>query len=252
MSLIGLQLFKSLGIESIPIGTNIILTGPSGVGKSVFCETLVFNCISEVNVIFITLSNPPQVIRDKTIGQGNRLSYETKHLIIIDAYSWTIGKKEEERYHVSHLSNLNDLSIKIYNAINDAEHPKILIFDSISTLFLYNSEIDITRFIQINMARLKDLRCIGFWQVTEGIHNLPFYNSLRNLTDGVIEMRFEDTHQLNRFLRIHTLKGMAHQTNWIPFTIDNEGRFIINNDKSMPKLAKTIQNRNPDYNSIML
>lgn len=222
-----LQILKELDIDGAPFGTNIVLTGPPGVGKSVFCETLIGECLKEeVNVIYATLDTAPKDIRDRVLGQGTKQLDERKGLIFIDGYSWLLGE-ETERYHVSHLSNLSDLSVKIFNTLNELGGHDIVIFDSISTLFVYNSENEITRFIQVNMARIKQRDSVGFWTVEEGIHDPSFYNSLRHLAEGVIEMRFEDAHELKRFIRVHTFKGIAHNTNWFSFTITDNGEFVV-------------------------
>ena len=137
------SLLKALGIDNLPFGNNIVLTGPTGVGKSVLCTNIMTECLNhteEKRVVCATFDVAPKEIRTKVTAQspeGNK----SEKLIFIDGYSWLLGEVNEN-HHVSHLSNLNDLSVKIYNAINEKDgHQCIFVFDSISTLFVYNAEI---------------------------------------------------------------------------------------------------------------
>lgn len=211
----------------MPSGSNLIVTGPAGVGKSGFCNNLLRESLEKgVNVIYVALDASPKYIKQRVLEQCQKCSFEA--FTFIDGYSWLL-KKGNERYQVSHLNNLSELSVKIFDAENECkERPFILFFDSISTLFIYNSENEITRFLQVNMARIKESNSLGLWTVEEGIHQPAFYNSLRHIADGVIEMRFEEDRELRRFIRVHTLKGLTHKTNWLQFIVRNKGEFTMN------------------------
>ena len=220
-----LSMFEALGIGNVPFGNNVVLTGPAGIGKSVFCKSLVAKCRAQsVQVIYVTLDADPRDIRSDV---QNSSFEHIEDCTFIDGYSWLLGRANENT-DLSSLYNINELSIRILNAINAAkESLRVIVFDSLSTLFLYNSEIDIERFIQINMARIRQSHSLGLWTVTEGIHNPAFYNSLRHLADGVVEMRFEEEYSLKRFIRVHTFRGLSHSTAWLPFTIRSQGEFVV-------------------------
>ena len=223
------SILQALGVDDVPFGNNLVLTGPAGVGKSIFCTNLTRESLREEEgsvVIFATFDVAPKDIRAQVSDQ-RPACVEPSNLIFIDWYSWLLGETNEN-HHVSHLSNLNDLSVKIYNALNETEgNHHIFLFDSDSTLFVYNAENEVIRFLQINMARVKQSGNMAFWTVGENIHTSTFYNFLRHLADGVIEMRFEEHSALQRFIRVHTLKGMNHKTDWFQFEIQDKGTLII-------------------------
>jgi KaiC/GvpD/RAD55 family RecA-like ATPase len=220
-------MLKALGLDDLSFGNNIILTGPAGVGKSVFCNNLTSECLKQgINVIYATLDIAPNDVRAQ-ISTERPEEGDLKSITFIDGYSWLIGEVHET-HHVSHLSNLNDLSVRIFNAMNEQQKQlHILVFDSISTLFVYNAENEIIRFMQVNMARIKHSSSLGFWTVVEGTHSLAFYNFLRNMADGIIEMKFEEDSELKRFMRVHTLKGYSHKTNWFSFKIRERGKLTV-------------------------
>ncbi len=219
---------KALGIDVMPFGNNLVLIGLPGVGKSVFCGNLAGECLRKgVNVVYVAVDASPKEIRDRVLEQCPEGSRESGVLTFVDGYSWLLGEADE-RHRVAHLSNLNDLSVKISSAIKECDGDfHVVLFDSISTLFLHNSESDITRFLQVNMARIKQSGGMGIWTVEEGIHTISFYNTLRHLADGVVEMRLEEDRELRRFVRVHTLRGLSHRTNWLPFTVQQRGEFSI-------------------------
>jgi KaiC/GvpD/RAD55 family RecA-like ATPase len=220
-------MLEALGVDNLPFGNNVVLTGPAGVGKSVFCNNLTSECLKNgINVIYATLDVAPSDVRAR-ISTVCPEEGGLKGITFVDGYSWLIGEVHET-HHVSHLSNLNDLSVRIFNAMNEQEkQPYVLVFDSISTLFVYNAENEIIRFMQVNMARVKHSNSLGFWAVLENTHSSAFCNFLRNMADGIIEMRFEEDSELKRFMRVHTLKGCIHKTNWFPFNIRERGRLTV-------------------------
>ena len=97
------------------------------------------------------------------------------------------------------------------------------------------------RFLQVNLARIKQMGCFGIWTVEEGIHTPAFYNTLRDVVDIILELRFEETTTLERRLRVHTSKGSAHSTQWFPFTVAEDGQLIIGEGDSV---IKGVEERN--------
>lgn len=216
-------LFKSFIHNSVLTG-NILLIGPPGIGKTLFCETNLVDCLKYGNnSLYIALESAPSEIKTRLFEHDKNME-EKETLLFIDGYSWLTGGSTE-KYSVSNLSNLSDLSVKIISASTAINHNLFFIFDSISTLLIYNSENEVERFLGINMARMKHFNNIGFWILEEGIHSTRFYNVLRQRSDCVLEMRFEEKSELTRLIRMHTFKTNEHETKWLPFHITN-GRFM--------------------------
>lgn len=207
----------------IPRGSNILLTGPPGIGKTIFCESLLCECLRNgTNILHILLDYAPKVLRSRIDGQGIDLTNGKNRLIFLDGYSWLVGGSNE-KYYVGNLSNLSDLSVKMATASTELGEGFCFIFDSVSTLLVYNSENDVERFLEVNMARMKHINSTGLWIAEQGIHSERFYNTLRHMVDGILEMHFEENKELKRFIRMHTLRGLPHSTAWKPFFISKTG-----------------------------
>lgn len=213
--------------QDIPLGSNILLLGPPGVGKTMFCEHLLFESLmNHISVLYVALDRPPSQTRERITNKGINLLEGKSSFTLVDGYSWLIGGSEE-RYRVSNLSNLSDLSVKTISALDDLSVHSLFVFDSISTLLIYNSENEVARFLEINMARMKHNNHISIWVIELGIHTAQFYNTLRHMADCILEMRFEEQGELLRYIRMHTFKGIRHNTLWLKFVIDKIGDFTI-------------------------
>lgn len=208
--------------ESLPASSNISLFGPPGVGKTIFCENLAKDFVrNDVNCIYVTLDKAPDDVRNDFQKMGTDIfeKENKKRLIFVDGFSWLIGESHED-YHIENLGNLTELSIQIASAACDLADSILLIFDSVSPLSVYNPEDVVIKFLQLLLARIKDWKGIGVYVVQKGVHSPEFCNTVGYLVDGILDMKTEEANEeITRYLRIRSLKSMAHETKWMPFVI---------------------------------
>jgi circadian clock protein KaiC len=213
-------------------GSSTLITGPPGIGKTIFCRNIAAECVKAgTGAVYVTLDSAPKDIEESIHAQDDSTRALNK-LTFVDCYSWLTGEMKGP-YCISHLSNLGDLSVKLFTALQEKGPQSIVIFDSISTLFLYNLENEVIRFLQVNIARIRQMECFCIWTVEEGVHTPALYNILRHIMDVTIELRFEEeTATLERKMRVHTCRGSAHSTQWFPFEIKDRGILVIENGDS--------------------
>ncbi len=202
--------------SGLPLGTNVVLLGPPGAGKTSLCESLMCECLARgVGGLYITLDHSPLELR-RRLTKGNSPEASTSPLEFVDGYSWRTGGSTE-RFFVANLFNLSDLSVRIFLASSEMAGSIFFILDSVTTLLTYSSEVEVTRFLEVNMARMRRSGNTGIYAVEEGIHTASFYNSLRHIADAVLEMRIEDHEEIRRYIRVHTFRGANHSTRWTPY-----------------------------------
>lgn len=214
---------KMLG-GGIPCGSNILIMGPIGVGKSSLCRSFIAEGLKvNDNGMFVAIDDAPNLIRKK-IGQlipGSVKKFEEEDLLrFVDAYSWSSGTMvDNEMYAVNGILELNQLSGVISDAgmdlgqtIQQKEGGRRVI-DSISSL-LVNFELSTAqRFIsQVARTAIAFGNVSTFFVLEEGTVTEQVLNNIKYLMDGVIEMKEENN---ARKLRVANMKWMKYNKNWI-------------------------------------
>ncbi len=75
-------------------------------------------------------------------------------------------------------------------------------------------------------------RSNAIFTVDPTAHDSQFLSFLRIAFDGTLEMKIDETGQdINRLLRVFSIKGAKHKTNWTPFEITNKGIIMKSQSK---------------------
>ena len=95
---------------------SLLLLGPSGVGKSVFCKQFVYNGLArQESCVYVSTDESPSEIEASMKHFGFDIeSYKKKGLFrIIDCYSWKLGGYSRSKFVVSNPADLTALSSTI-------------------------------------------------------------------------------------------------------------------------------------------
>ncbi|MDD5502925.1 MAG: ATPase domain-containing protein [Candidatus Thermoplasmatota archaeon] len=219
---------KLLGAKNFPPGT-IVISGKTGAGKtmlalSIMCETI----LEGGNAAMITTDAPPDKLIEtcKSIGFDAAGPLQNGTLHFLDCYSWRVGMSgQKERTgieSVGGMDNLNALAIKVEELLKTK--PRVVVFDSVSTLNLHSEEKPVLRFLEVFSGRIRDIGSTAIIIVELGVQSNGFETILNSTSDGRIETKLDEgSGELVCCLRVAAMGNTRHSTKWTRFEITDKG-----------------------------
>lgn len=219
----GEDLFEGLLGGKVPPGSNILIVGPLGSGKSYLSRAVIARALQNgEKCTLVCLDDDPSVVR-RELTEKHQLDisgYEGQNQMrFVDAYSWSGGKTAaQEKYAITGTLELADLSALINEAAADlgqADQQKQdgkRVLDSISSLFL-NFELSYVQRFVAYLARsghFADVTTIFI--IEEGSCDYQALNNTKYIMDGVLELKVEG----EKFLgRVQTMKWANPNREWV-------------------------------------
>lgn len=201
---------------------NII--GSQASGKSALMYNIAINALqNERKIIFVLFDEQPITIIDRLQKMSNLELYRIHdNLILVDGYSSIIGNTSKEKYSINS-RDLSDISIGISKALQNK--PEMVFFDPFSSLSIHHDEQSLIKTYQIILAKLRESVKCAYITFESGIHSEGFYNTIRYLADINLVMKIEETKsgESERYIHIHSAKGMTVDNKWCHFTIEKNG-----------------------------
>ncbi len=227
----GIQGFDELVEGGFPKGTTILVTGPTGSGKTTFGVQFVYKGVElydEPGVI-VTLEERAQDLRKEMRAFGWDLEkYEMEgKLAIIDGVSAVVGLPSEERFVLEGNLNAEDFLRYIYRVVK-AIRAKRLLIDSIPSIaFRLKEEKKIRNvLLQLNTILLEmGVTAILTTEAPDPSRGkISRYGMEEYIARGVILLDFmERDVELKRYLLIRKMRETKHQMKKFPFEITEEG-----------------------------
>jgi circadian clock protein KaiC len=208
--------------------SSLLLLGPSGIGKTIFCKQFLLNGIkNEEPCIIVATDEPPHEIRKSMDIFGSKLNeHATKTALkIVDCYSWKLATPSSGEHAVSNLGDLIAVSAAIEKAMQGLKNVR-LVLDSITgmTSVANHNTLYFSKFLQVIAAKIKAVNGNAIFIVAPEAHEPQFISNLRQTFDGTLEMRQDESgKEIRRLLRVFSLKGVKHKTCWTPFEITSKG-----------------------------
>lgn len=217
------SLDKMLG-GGLPKGSNILLIGPLGRGKSTFARRFIAEGLTRgEKCLFVAVDDDPILVRSELNKMARTISTEqenTNALRFVDAYTWTSGEgRQQEKYRVEGVLNLEQLSDLISRAGNDIgqsvqqKSGGRRVVDSISSFFVNFELPAVQRFLsQIGHTALAFGGVTTLFVLEEGSVSEQIVNNIKYLMDGVLEFK-EDIGK--KRIRVSSMKWFNFGKEWI-------------------------------------
>lgn len=218
----------------LPYGTSLVLIGPPGSGKTSFCLQMVLEAIQDNrDTLYLSTENMPSTLIEQATGFGIPFSQKKKgeSIHFIDAYSWRIGMQRDPLTisRISNPGNLNEVSLVVTDHAKLLKPGSIVIIDSVSGLSLSApDEQRIRTFVHSLAQRMAGLEKILILVLEGQAHDLKLITNLRSLVQGSIFTKVIEGPNglLQWFLRLYSLIGMTHETQWFEVLLSSKGLIL--------------------------
>jgi len=216
-----------LGLESLPKGCVFLFQGPSGSGKTILTDSILVEQLNRgLNAVLLTLNRSPADVRESLREMG---WFDPQRPIIVDGYSCIMGDDtRSDRYELSSLSNLSDISIMVSKLLSVVGEGSLFAFDHLSTLLIHNEEIQVVRLLQTLVARIREAHDLAIVIFESGIHTQSFYNAVRLFVDCVMDFKIEEVEGfLYKAIRVNNARFPVSDSRWHLIDVMGNGKIII-------------------------
>jgi circadian clock protein KaiC len=225
---LGITKIDELLKGGVPINSCTLLSGEPGTGKSLIIQKIVNNCLRKgYSVIFVTTDRSPGGLIDEVKDYGMNYSKYVRsgQLKILDIYTGYVSKMDD-KFSYADIRDLTGISIEINKLRKEFEGKSVIeVYDVISELFVWNTNKDlVVRFISTICSMGAGFSNALFFVMNEGAQNKVYINSIKSITDGIIDFGVTDD---KRWFKISKMTSTSISTKKVYFSITDDGKIRI-------------------------
>lgn len=231
MAFFGIHGIDNLIGDGLAYGSQIMIKGKSGLGKSVLAAQFVKETLAcRDNCIYVCCDESPQAMRQylKQYGLHPMPFEQAGRLVFVDAYSLEPTGKN---YFPSEdgLEKYLSLEKEVIKGMDN--HPIRIIIDSLSTLFLGRDDQEIMEFHRYRLKLLKKSGIIAMDLMVDEVLEESMFKLSAHLYDVIINMYYAGSlERPMRALHMGKMKSGKFDSSQLFFTIDpNIGIIIMQN-----------------------
>ena len=192
-----IQGFDDLLGGGLPKGNCISLITPPMIETRLFCLEFIYRGIQEKQTgLIVTMDTAPEDLKIKALPYNWILVLGEKNNLLrwIDGYSINANKKVKDTPAIKRVAGpvaLSDIGIAVSNVQTEFHKTHDFyrfMFDSLSTLLMYNEPNAVYRFLQFIIPKLKVTGALGFFTLSAGMHDQKIEMTLRHMMDGAIQI----------------------------------------------------------------
>ena len=185
-------------VQEVPPKNMILLVGPPGAGKSIFCQQAVLQTLPlDKPVIYVTTEYGPSRVED-ALKEAGLQEFEPGLLHYVDAYNETVGVSVSDRSDAVH-ADCNDLSSidiaisKLHERIGKKH--VLLVFDSLTSPYLFSGS-EFLRFMRESLSRYAAKGNAVLTCIDEGCGKSEDLVAMMSLANGVIKIEMKKDKQV--------------------------------------------------------
>jgi KaiC/GvpD/RAD55 family RecA-like ATPase len=234
------------GKDALP-NSLLLLTGPAGSGKSMYCKQFFEDGILDRDYcIYVSSSLTDKQFRTQFSNNiPNQDLIQNSKFINPYLYNRSLTeKKNEQNNKLLPTLQAIDTTLTQINRLTDGTHNKNtsstgqrgirVVVDSLTHLITLFGQDSVLEFINELSFLLKDTEAMAIFTLTWPLSDEYLNNALSSIFDGIIEMKIEEHDgSLDRSIRLLSIKGYNHKPSWVSFKITDNGSLSFADESSM-------------------
>jgi len=217
-------------IGGIKKGSNIMLIGPPMSGKEAILNHIVYHGAAKNENAVITVTTRESAAHILDWFKDNKLTLPMSRIGIVDCVTKTLGGAAVESENIKIASSPVDLTgigVKISQFFEEFYMKKNtrkiqLHINSLSTILMYSNIQTVFRFLHVFTGRIKAAGALGIYVRESGMHDEQAIATLKQLFDGMIEIKSENDKNLIRVIGIS-----PKPTPWFEYEIEGANVKIL-------------------------
>lgn len=237
----GIPGFDELFKNGIPRGTNILLAGGPGTGKTIFCLQTLYNAARDGNnCLYITFEESPERLKKHVLDFGWNVDKLPKGSFVIkrmDAFKIARTVEALLEYAAGRIRmKLDLLELTELSDLSSGGKNPIIALDSISALeSAFSGKGESYRIYIEQLFRLFERLGATTFMITETEAGPGRYSRTgveEFLADGVFVLyNFKMQDMRTRAIEILKLRGARHETKIVPLRITNQGLVVYPSER---------------------